>query len=133
MLTEIYVLIFGVTFVDAQHGWAVGSDGVILHTDDGGTAWRPQPGIPVQRPFYDVSVRGQFGWIVGEAGTVLKSTDGGASWAAEPLPIQLAANWLRSVWLVPGGQGLAVGAEGLAFRLDGPRLRRITADAARAS
>ena len=49
------------------------------------------------------------------------------------LPIQLAANWLRSVWLVPGGQGLAVGAEGLAFRLDGPRLRRITADAARAS
>lgn len=29
-------------FVDAQVGWAVGHDGVILHTEDGGHSWRKQ-------------------------------------------------------------------------------------------
>ncbi|MFI4874835.1 MAG: YCF48-related protein [Blastopirellula sp. JB062] len=31
-----------VTFVDKQHGWAVGSLGMILATHDGGASWRPQ-------------------------------------------------------------------------------------------
>ena len=31
-----------VWFVDPQHGWAVGDQGVILHTDDGGQHWSPQ-------------------------------------------------------------------------------------------
>ena len=39
-------------------------------------------------------------------------------------PIQLAARWLRSVWLTPtAARGLAVGAEGLVFRIDGGRAR----------
>ena len=78
-----------------------------------------------QQSFYDVFVRGQNGWIVGSAGTVLKSTDGGVTWTAEPTPIELAANWIRSVWLGPGGQGFAVGAEGLVFRIDGGTLQRL--------
>ena len=27
---------------DQRHGWAVGSDGVILYTDDGGFSWTSQ-------------------------------------------------------------------------------------------
>lgn len=34
-LTAVY-------FVDAKRGWAVGHDGVVLHTEDGGEAWRLQ-------------------------------------------------------------------------------------------
>jgi len=34
-LTAVY-------FVDADHGWAVGHDGVILHSDDGGARWSVQ-------------------------------------------------------------------------------------------
>ena len=79
----------------------------------------------MQRSFYDVVVRGQRGWIVGSAGTMLRSADGGATWTVVPVPIQLAANWLRSVALTPGGHGLAVGAEGLVFRLDGDAVRRL--------
>jgi photosystem II stability/assembly factor-like uncharacterized protein len=70
-------------------------------------------------------VRGQQGWIVGDSGTVLRSGDGGVTWQTEPLPIQLAANWIRSVWLSPGGRGLAVGSEGLVFRVDGADLKRL--------
>lgn len=117
--------LFGVFFADAQRGWAVGLDSVILHTEDGGVTWTTQRAPVAQRLLYDVSVRGNLGWMVGSAGTILKSTDGGATWAVEPTPIELAANWIRSVGLAPGGGGLAVGAEGLVFRIEGPRLRRL--------
>ena len=121
----IETTLFGVHFADAGRGWAVGTD-VIIHTEDGGATWTPQKSPVTQRSLYDVFVEGTNGWIVGASGTVLKSSDGGATWQAEPLPIQLAANWVRSVWLTPGGRGFAVGAEGLVFRLDGSRLERLT-------
>jgi len=117
--------LFGIHFADARHGWAVGIDAVILRTEDGGATWQMQTPPVRQQSFYDVFVRGQNGWIVGSAGTVLKSTDGGVTWTAEPTPIELAANWIRSVWLGPGGQGFAVGAEGLVFRIDGGTLQRL--------
>jgi photosystem II stability/assembly factor-like uncharacterized protein len=123
--SPVETTLFGVSFADARRGWAVGSDATILHTEDGGQSWMPQHGPPMPLPLFDVAVRGSTGWIVGEAGTVLKSTDGGSSWAKEPLPIQLAARWLRSIWLTPGGRGLAVGAEGLVFRIDGSTLERL--------
>jgi photosystem II stability/assembly factor-like uncharacterized protein len=117
--------LFGVHFVDAQRGWAVGIDSVILRTEDGGASWRAQPPPVAQRSFYDVFVAGEQGWIVGNAGTAVKSVDGGATWQTYPLPIELAANWIRSVWLLPSGRGIAVGAEGLAFRVKDGGLERI--------
>jgi photosystem II stability/assembly factor-like uncharacterized protein len=125
--------LFGAYFADPRRGWAVGIDSVILHTEDGGTTWVAQPSPIAQRLLYDVAVRGSEGWIVGNAGTMLKSADGGASWAVEPLPIELAANWIRSVSLAPGGRGLAVGAEGLVFRVEGLQLHRLGVEGGKAS
>jgi photosystem II stability/assembly factor-like uncharacterized protein len=79
------------------------------------------------RSFYDVVLRGPRGWIVGESGTLLTSSDGGATWQLSPVPIELAANWLRGVALLPSGHGLAVGADGLVFRLDGDKYQRLGA------
>ena len=119
--------LFGVHFNDAQHGWAVGIDANIIHTEDGGQTWQIIHPPLRQRSLYDVFVRGQHGWIVGDSGTVLKSTDGGITWKTHELPIQLAANWIRSVWLAEGGDGLAVGAEGLVFRVKGDDFERLVA------
>jgi photosystem II stability/assembly factor-like uncharacterized protein len=42
-------MLTGVHFVDGQHGWAVGHDGLILVSDDGGEGWRIQrDGLAVQ-------------------------------------------------------------------------------------
>jgi photosystem II stability/assembly factor-like uncharacterized protein len=123
--TPIESTLFGVRFADATHGFAVGIDSIILATDDGGTTWRTVPPPVMQRSYYDIALRGQQGWIVGDAGTVLKTGDGGATWAVEPLPIQLAAHWIRAVSLAPTGAGLAVGSEGLVFRLEGPKLEQL--------
>jgi photosystem II stability/assembly factor-like uncharacterized protein len=119
--------LFGVYFKDAQHGWAVGIDSVIITTTDGGANWTVQTPPIRGRSLYDVIVRGERGWIVGDSGTLLSTDDGGATWALTPVPIELAANWLRSVALLPSGHGLAVGADGLVFRLDGDAFQRLGA------
>ena len=72
--TPIESTLFGIRFTDAQRGFAVGLDSVILahrgrrrHLDASSRA--PIAG----RSLYDVFVRGQQGWIVGDQGTVLKT------------------------------------------------------------
>jgi photosystem II stability/assembly factor-like uncharacterized protein len=129
--TPVESTLFGVRFVDARRGWAVGIDSLILRTEDGGATWVVQPPPISQRSLYDVAVRGANGWIVGDSGTVFKSVDGGSSWTSEQLPIQLAARWLRSVTLSKTGAGLAVGAEGLVYRVEGPAFRRLESKGAR--
>jgi photosystem II stability/assembly factor-like uncharacterized protein len=42
-------MLTGVYFADAKHGWAVGHDGLIIASDDGGKIWRQQrDGLAVQ-------------------------------------------------------------------------------------
>ena len=106
---------------------------MIITTTDAGATWAVQPPPVRGRSFYDVVLRGSRGWIVGESGTLLASNDAGATWKLSPVPIELAANWLRGVALLPTGHGLAVGADGLVFQLDGEKFRRLGAPAGASS
>jgi photosystem II stability/assembly factor-like uncharacterized protein len=123
--TPVESTLCGVRFLDTTRGFAVGIDSTILATTDGGATWRTVTAPLQQRSFYDVALRGPTGWIVGDSGTVLKTTDAGATWAVEPVSIKLAANWIRALSLSPTGAGLAVGSEGLVFRIDGTKLERL--------
>ena len=69
-----------VDMYDENLGWAIGENGVILKTIDGGVNW-----ISVSAPvnayfnrvfFLDKSI----GYVVGDGGEILKSNDGGDSW-----------------------------------------------------
>ena len=69
-------------FVDANSGWAVGSAGFVLHTDDGGVSWLIQDS-PVATQLSDVAfVDNDTGWAVGEAGVILLTLDGGNEWSS---------------------------------------------------
>lgn len=78
-----------IQFVDANEGWAVGDEGVIWHTIDGGGHWERQPtgtraslrGLHFMTPF--------LGWVAGReelpdgsgsTGVLLFTTDGGLHW-----------------------------------------------------
>jgi len=77
-----------VQFVDKSEGWAVGDDGVVWHTIDGGKNWERQPtgvraslrGVHFVNPFT--------GWVAGRIdlpggkseGVLLVTHDGGAEW-----------------------------------------------------
>ena len=70
----------GVDFVDADHGWICGDDGVILRTSDGGEHWGVQfSGTTANLKsisFADLQV----GFAVGAGKIQLKTTNGGTSW-----------------------------------------------------
>ena len=69
----------GIDFVDGSHGWAVGSNGSIAHTVDGGASWDLQPS-GVQAALRAVAFAdGQHGLAVGDQ-VVLATSDGGSHW-----------------------------------------------------
>ena len=72
------------TFADASHGWAVGANGTIIATNDGGEHWTAQrSGKPGEQLSAVTFVDRLRGWIVGWDGTILATTDGGLVWRAE--------------------------------------------------
>jgi photosystem II stability/assembly factor-like uncharacterized protein len=71
-----------ITFTaDGQRGWAVGLDGTVIATTDGGARWQPQAsGTQAWLTSITFTADGQRGWAVGEDGTLIATTDGGARW-----------------------------------------------------
>ena len=69
-----------VSFVGARRGWAVGSEGRIFSTVDGGRTWSEQASS-TRADLYDVKFLDEReGWAAGEGGTMLHTEDGGANW-----------------------------------------------------
>ncbi|HEX8148919.1 MAG TPA: YCF48-related protein [Pyrinomonadaceae bacterium] len=70
-----------VWFATPERGWAVGGEGVILSTADGGRTWRRQAS-GVGEDLYDVKFFDEAeGWAVGRGGAMLHTADGGRTWA----------------------------------------------------
>jgi len=69
-----------VFFIDAKRGSAVGDDGVILHTADGGVSWLLQ-GSGTGEWLKSVTFTDALhGWVVGYGGVILHTKDGGINW-----------------------------------------------------
>ena len=75
-----------VFFLDALNGWAVGADGIIYHTTDGGLTWTVQTESPQFPPAKDIEgvvfKDANCGWSVGEGNkkSIQWTTDGGITW-----------------------------------------------------
>ncbi|HEY7427462.1 MAG TPA: YCF48-related protein [Gemmataceae bacterium] len=95
-----------VQFWDNREGWAVGDEGVIWHTIDGGKHWERQPsGVRASLRslhFFDPYT----GWVVGReelpngagtTGVVLYTKDGGLSWKRVMLNMLPGLNRVRFV------------------------------------
>jgi photosystem II stability/assembly factor-like uncharacterized protein len=75
-------LLTAVWFVDAERGWAVGHDELILATTDGGETWSRSHHAPQrEQPLLDVwFADASTGVAVGAYGAYFATTDGGRSW-----------------------------------------------------
>jgi len=117
-----------VTFVDAQHGWAVGSTGaaydespVIVATSDGGATWKSQNAHTMDgyEGLYSVSfIDAQRGWAVGGRGlatngsgypAILATQNGGVTWSAQDASSAVKDGFLGSVTFIDAKNGWAVG------------------------
>ena len=71
-------------FSDSQHGFLVGSNRLILETNDAGASWTEMAlDLPEEENFRLISIdfSGEEGWIVGQPGLLLHSEDGGQNWS----------------------------------------------------
>jgi photosystem II stability/assembly factor-like uncharacterized protein len=100
----------GIAFADASHGWAVGAQGLILATSDGGASWHTQTSSGPH--LWQVAcVDARHVWAIGPAGELVSTTDGGASWHTSVVPsvahssfggVGLAFADARRGWIVAG-------------------------------
>lgn len=110
--------LYGLDFVDAQTGWAVGYDqetsvGMILHTTDAGGAWEQQQsnmtGAIRAVDFLDEDI----GWAI-SSDTILHTADGGEHWVPESVDISPSS--LQDVFLLDAAHGWAVGGGGKVYK-----------------
>ena len=121
----------GVFFLDQSRGWAVGSKGALLATEDGGKSWeaRPKPSDDVLRDIYFADPLN--GWIVCERNIyqlksnsdprtyLMNTTDGGENWKRVTMAgADVNARLVRAVFS-PGGSGWAFGEGGAVYKSSG--------------
>ena len=81
--TGIDYTLSSIHFPDGKNGWAVGDEGMIIHTTDGGKTWMTQKS-PVSYFLMGVFfVNDREGWIVTERTTILHTNDGGGTWKVQ--------------------------------------------------
>jgi photosystem II stability/assembly factor-like uncharacterized protein len=88
---------FDVDFVDANHGWIVGTDKQILRTINGGKTWTVQKRVLGETPIESVCFCDRsHGWAVGYD-CVFRTTNGGKTWLR-----------VRSMTFSPGTEFMSV-------------------------
>jgi photosystem II stability/assembly factor-like uncharacterized protein len=95
-----------VQFVDGNEGWAVGDEGVVWHTIDGGTSWDRQP-TGVRASLRSLHFLNPYtGWVAGReelphgagsVGVLLFTRDGGLKWQRAGLNAFPGLNRVRFV------------------------------------
>ncbi len=116
-----------VSFIDDQLGWAVGEDGVILNTGDGGEHWQHQfdaRDAELKGPYLDVAFRNsQEGFAVGVFNKIVRTQDGGVNWEEWQDHVDNPDEWHFMSIATAGavGENFYIASEkGLVFRsLDG--------------
>lgn len=120
-----------VFFIDDSHGWAVGDNGTVIATKDGGKHWQRQSsntGVWLNRVHFSDS---RHGWAAGLYGSIIATTDGGQHWQPQDSNTQ---EWLNAVRFIDNLQGWAVGENGAIMATDdGGQSWRLQASNTRAS
>ena len=93
-------------FLNATMGWAVGENGTILHTDNGGETWKEQGTGTTEETLRSVGFADENnGWAVGGdfgVGAILRTADGGKTWEFEASNEKLVKVFVldgNNVWL----------------------------------
>ena len=116
MKTNLDTNLYSVSFTEGGVGYAVGANGIILRTADGGLSWDDKES-PVNLNLFAVTAIGPNDAVaVGEQGTVIVTADGGETWGNET---NITSNVLQAV-VFRGGDKVWIGGKG------GSILKRLT-------
>ncbi len=106
---DIFDDLFSVSVVDENHAVAVGYQGAVYWTENGGEKWNKGQ-TPTNHLLYSVSMADMnHGWAVGQSGTTLRTTDGGKTWTAQENLKQGEGTHLFAVHAINESTAWAVG------------------------
>lgn len=105
--------VFDIDFFDNTRGIAVGANGGIAFTTDGGTKWAygnfsffSPAGLLTSTSFSDVHfVSATTAYASGSNGCIAKTTDGGANWTFIPNPLYGNSRNVNTIWFVNENKG----------------------------
>jgi photosystem II stability/assembly factor-like uncharacterized protein len=100
-----------VTAVNPRTAWAVGADGYVAKTADGGVSWQVQTGPGLSHNNGVCAVNPNTAWMATDYNVVYRTTDGGTTWDRQGLDEQILGNyyllgvsaWERDTAWVVGG------------------------------
>lgn len=106
-----------VFFIDANTGFAVGDDGTIIKTTDGGNDWDDRTSGTTRTLRSVFFINASTGWVVGSDGTIRKTTNGGTTWVAQDSDLDDDDNiTLYDVQFIDANTGWAVGSDGVILK-----------------
>ena len=109
--------LWAVHFSDASTGWAAGSEGTVIKTDDGGETWLPQYSGTLEELFDIFFIDNNRGWAVGREGTLITTADGGDNWQPQTSGTNAV---LRSIHFADSVTGWTAGEDGtILYTTDG--------------
>jgi len=109
--------LFDVFAVDALNAWAVGIEGHVMRTQDGGVTWEElKTGAP-KTPFFGVTATTTGTIAIVGSGVIFTSSDSGVTWKQIKGEPTVAYGWLYSVASRPSGF-TAVGWQGAIYQSD---------------
>ncbi len=113
---ETEIFLYDVTAIDAATAIAVGADGVVVKTVDGGSTWgKIQTGFG-KVPFYGVVTQRDGTIVIGGKGLYAQSKDQGRTWQPISMQPSMEFGWLYEFGTRGNSEFVAVGAEGAIYR-----------------
>jgi len=110
--------LFDITAVDPQTAWAVGIDGYVIRTVDGGKTWKEvKTDAPKTQLFCIASNRTGI-ILIGGNGTILISTDNGKTWKNPKFEPPIIYGWLYGFARKGSSEFVAVGWNGSIYLSD---------------
>lgn len=96
----------------ADNVWAVGTNGKIIHTDNGGASWSEQTSNNTENLLSIFFLDAQKGWLAGGNGTIMKTTNGGQTWIVSPINSTLH---FADIAFVNEDEGVVIAQNGTIF------------------
>lgn len=109
------VFLADIFFAGEEKGWAVGTQGTIYHTSDGGKTWVKQNSYVTTDLLAVMFTDENTGWAAGSGGTVLKTVNGGIVWSKAGTG---TTRFIKGIHAFNADTAIMVGQGGLIMRTE---------------
>lgn len=108
--------LFDVVALDPEDAWAVGIQGTVRRTTDGGVTWEDVDTGAPKVQLYTIASDGQGVLMISGKGVSWSSEDGGKTWGEARFEPTIEYDWIYDIEFSKGGYAMACGEEGMLYR-----------------